>query len=107
MRNLSSLIVTRIITPTQWTVASCGTGIPCAVWKKNRNYGPPSAETEMATSLATRTVTEIVKGNVRNPKRVITGIVQISLADALHGAKTMMAHMSMVLMANTRDRTCM
>ena len=58
----------------------------------------------MATSLATRTMTEIAKGNVRNPKRVITDIVLIGLVDALHGAKTTMAHTSMVLMANVRDR---
>ena len=57
----------------------------------------------MATSLTTRTVTEIVKGNVRNSKRVITDIVQISLADTLHGTKTMTVHMSVVLMANARD----
>ena len=61
----------------------------------------------MAISLATRTMTEIVKGNVRNPKRVITGIVQISLEDALHGTKTTMAHTSMALMANMRDHMCM
>ena len=106
MRNPSSPIVNQTVTLTQWTAASCGTGIPCAAWKKNRNYGPLSAETEIATSLATRTVTEIAKGNVRNPKRVITDIVQISLADALQGTKTMTAHMSVVLMANARDHMC-
>ena len=57
----------------------------------------------MATSLATRTATEIVKGNMRNPKRAITNTVQIGLTDALHGAKTTMVHTSAVLMANTKD----
>ena len=59
----------------------------------------------MATSLATRTVTEIAKGNVRNPKRAITNIVLIGLVDALHSAKTMMVDTSAVLMANARDCT--
>ena len=43
-------------------------------------------------------------GNVRNPKRVITDMVQIGLMDALHGAKTMTVPMNAVLMANMRDR---
>ena len=105
MRNPSSPIVTRTVPLAQWTAASCGTGIPCTA-QKNRNYGPPSAETEMVTSLVTRTMTEIAKGNVKSPKRAITDIVLIGLTDALHGTKTMTAHMSMVLMANAQDRMC-
>ena len=76
---------------------------PCAAQIKNRNHGPPSAET-MDTGLVTRTATKIVTGNMRNPKRAITDMVQISLADALHGTKTMMVPMNAVLMANARDR---
>ena len=57
-----------------------GTSTPCAAQIKNRNHGPLSAETKMDTSLATRTMTKIVtKGNVRNPKRAITNMVQIGL----------------------------
>ena len=52
----------------------------------------------MATSLVTRTMTNIATGNMRNPKRAITDMVQISLADALNDAKTTMA--SNALMAN-------
>ena len=47
----------------------------------------------MDTGLVTRTVTEIMTGNVRNPKRVTTDIVQIGLMDTLHGAKTMRVHL--------------
>ena len=52
-------------------------------------------------------MTEIVKGNVRSPKRVITNIVLIGLMDTLHGTKTMILHMSVALMANAQDRTHM
>ena len=55
----------------------------------------------MATSLVTRTMTNIMTGNVRNPKRAITDMVQISLVDALHDAKT--TTVSAALMANARD----
>ena len=48
-----------------------------------------------------------MKGNMRSPKRAITDMVLIGLAEALHGTKTMTAHMSVVLMANAQDRTCM
>ena len=76
-------------------------GIPCTACKGNRNHGPPSARTEMAISLVTRIMTNIVTGNVRNPKRAITDMVQIGLTDALHDAKTTMA--SVALMANAND----
>ena len=69
--------------------------------KGTETTGLPSARTEMATGPVTRTVTEIVTGNVTDPKRAITDMVQISLTDALHDAKTMMASAS--LMANMRD----
>ena len=59
----------------------------------------------MATSLVTRTVTEIATGNMIGPNRVITDMVQISLADALHDAKTTMV--SAAVMASVRDRTGM
>ena len=103
MRNPSFLIVTRTITPTQWTAVSCGASTLCAAQIKNRNHGPLSAETKMDTSLATRTATKIVTGNVRNPKRAITNMVQISLVDALHSAKTTMVPTNVVVMANARD----
>ena len=57
-----------------------------AVWIKNRNPGPPSAETKMDIGLATRTMTKIVTGNARNPKRVTVNMDQISLADAILNA---------------------
>ena len=47
-------------------------------------------------------MTEIVTGNMIDPKRAITDMVQISLTDALHDTKTMMA--SAAVMASTRDR---
>ena len=105
MRNPSSPTVTQTITPTLWTAAPCGAGIPCAARKGNRNHGPLSARTEMAISLVTRTVTEIMTGNMRDPKRAITDMVQIGLADALPDARTMMA--SAALMANVRDHVGM
>ena len=69
MRSPSSLIVTRTVTLAQWAAASCGTGIPCAAQKKNRNHGPPSAKTEMATSLVTRTTTEIANRECEKSKK--------------------------------------
>ena len=57
----------------------------------------------MDISLLTRTAIKIVTGNVRNPKRATANMDQISLADALPNAKTMMVTMNMVIMANTRD----
>ena len=107
MRNLSFLIVTQTITSTQWTAVSCGASTPCTARIKNINHGPLSTETKMDTGLATRTATKIVTGNARNPKRVITDMVQIGLMDTLHGAKTTMVPTNAVLMANARDHTGM
>ena len=85
---------------TQWTAVSCGGSTPCTARIKNRNHGPPSAETKMDTGLATK----IATGNMRNPKRAITDMVQIGLMDALHGTKTTMVPTNTMLMANARDR---
>ena len=105
MRNLSSLTVTRTVTPTLLTAALCGGGKLGGAWNRNRNHGPKSTRTEMATSLVTRTVTEITTGNVIDPKRAITNMVQIGLTDALHDAKTTMANAA--VMASMRDCTGM
>ena len=59
----------------------------------------------MVTSLVTRTETGIATGNVIDPKRVITGMVWIGLADALHEAKTTMV--STAVIASARDRADM
>ena len=59
----------------------------------------------MAVSLVTRTMTEIVTGNMINPKRVITDMLQIGLMDALHDARTMM--MSTAVIVNTSDHAGM
>ena len=105
MRNPSSPTVTQTVTPTPLTAAPCGGGLLCASQKENRNHGPQNARTEMATSLVTRTVTEITTGIVIGPKRVITDMVQIGLVDALHNAKTTMV--STAVMASTRDHAGM
>ena len=55
----------------------------------------------MATSLVTRTVTGIMTGNVIDPKRAITNMVQIGLVDALHDTKTTMV--STAVIASARD----
>ena len=102
MRNPSSLTVTRTVTPTLWTVAPCGAGIPCTARKGTRNHGPMSARTEMATSLVTRTAINIVTGSVRNLKRAITDMVQIGLTG---DGKT--TTVSPALMANARDHVGM
>ena len=102
MRNLSSLTVTQTVTPTPWTAAPCGTGIPLAPQKGSRNHGSLSVRTEMATSPVTRTATNILTGDMRNPKRVITNMVQNGLVGTLHDAKTMTV--SMAAIPNMRDR---
>ena len=84
-----------------WTAAPCGAGILCTAQKGNRNHGPLSARTEIAISLVTKTVTEIMTGNVRNLKRAMADMVQIGLTDALPDTRTMTV--SMALMANVRD----
>ena len=116
-RNPSSPTVTQTITPTPWTAAPCGGGIPCTARKGNRSHGLPSARTGnrnhtplnartgMAISLVTRTATEIVTGNVIDPKRAITDMVQIGLVDALHDTKT--TTVSAAVMASMRDHTDM
>ena len=55
----------------------------------------------MATSPVTRTVTETVTGIMIGPERVITDMVRIDLADALHDVKTPMV--SAAAMASTND----
>ena len=55
----------------------------------------------MATSLVIRTVTKTVTGIVIGLERVITNMVQISLADTLHDVKTPMV--SAAAMASTND----
>ena len=89
MRNPSSLTVTQTITPTPLTAAPCGGGKSGGAkqWKGNRNHGLRSTRTEMATSLVTRTATEIMTGNMIGPKRAINDMVQNGLADALHNGK--------------------
>ena len=69
----------------------------------NATHRPPSTETKMDAGLETRTTTKIATGNMRNPKRAITNIVQIGLMDALHGTKTTTVPRNAVLMANARD----
>ena len=59
----------------------------------------------MVTSLVTRTATGIVTGNVIDPKRAITDMVRIGLADTPHDAKTMTA--SAAVIASARDRADM
>ena len=53
----------------------------------------------------TRTMTKIVTGNVRNPKRATVDMDQISLVDALLDAETQTGAMNLVEMANARDHT--
>ena len=57
----------------------------------------------MDIGLATRTMTKIVTGNARNPKRVTADMDQISLMVSPSHAKTQMGAMNMVVMANARD----
>ena len=59
----------------------------------------------MVTSLVTRTATGITTGNVIDPKRAITDMVQIGLADAPHDAKTMTV--STAVIASVRDHVDM
>ena len=87
MRNPSSLTVTQIVTPTPSTAAPCWGGLPYTSQKENRNHGPQNARTEMAISLVTRTMIEIMTGIMIGPKRAITDMVQSSLMDALHDGK--------------------
>ena len=105
MKNPSSLTVTRTITPTPLTAAPCGGSLLCTSRKENRNHGPQNARIEMATSLVIRTVTETVTGIVIGPERVITNMVQIGLADALHDVKT--PTVSAAAMASANDRAGM
>ena len=89
------------INPTPLTAAPCGGGKSGGAQKGDRNHRPKSARTEMATSLVTRTATEITTGNMIDPKRAITDMVQIGLMDALQNTKDMMANAT--VMASVRD----
>ena len=101
MRNPSSLTATRTIIPTPLTAALCGGGKSGVAWKGNRNHKPQNTRTRTVTSLVTRTATGIMTGNVIDPKRVITDVVWISLADAPHNAKTTTS--SAAVIASARD----
>ena len=59
----------------------------------------------MATSLVIRTTTETMTGIMISPERVITNMVQIDLADALHEVKTPTA--SAAAMASVNDHVGM
>ena len=105
MRNPSSLTATQTIIPTPLTAAPCGGGKSGIAQKGNQNHKPQNARTRTVTSLVTRTVTGIATGNVIDPKRAITDMVQIGLADAPHDTKT--TTVSAAVIASMRDHADM
>ena len=86
MRSPYSLIVIPIALPAPSTLALCGRGTLGVVW--TRNHGPQSAQVKIVADPVTGTAIKIARGNVRNPGRETSDMVQTEPVDILHDAGT-------------------